>query len=148
MCLLFLNFRFIPVFVRRIVRFAFTRDIAPTGTDIIFFAVSGYCLTNVKKSFPSWYGKRVLRCYTPVVIMTAIYMILGFYSLSDHNGFWWYVYPTYYHFVASIIVLYIPFYLIMKVDFLKKNIPWIMVFVGVVYGVVYLFGKRGVNAWL
>lgn len=108
--------------------------------DIIFFAVSGYCLTNVKKSFPSWYGKRVLRCYTPVVIMTAIYMILGFYSLSDHNGFWWYVYPTYYHFVASIIVLYIPFYLIMKVDFLKKNIPWIMVFVGVVYVVVYLFG--------
>lgn len=106
--------------------------------DIIFFAVSGYCLTNVKKSFPSWYGKRVLRCYTPVVIMTAIYMILGFYSLSDHNGFWWYVYPTYYHFVASIIVLYIPFYFIMKVDFLKKNIPWIMVLVGIVYVVVYL----------
>lgn len=107
--------------------------------DIIFFAVSGYCLTNVKKSFPSWYGKRVLRCYTPVIIMTAIYMILGFYSLSDHSGLWWYVYPTYYHFVASIIVLYIPFYIIMKFDVLKKNIPWIMSITGIVYVVIYIF---------
>jgi len=29
--------------------------------DIIFFAVSGYCLYNVKENFIKWYGKRIIR---------------------------------------------------------------------------------------
>lgn len=108
--------------------------------DVIFFAVSGYCLTNTKKSFPRWYGKRVVRCYVPVIIMTAVYMLLGFYSLKDHSAFWWYAYPTYYHFIASIIVLYVPFYIIMKTDLLKKNIPYIMMGICVAYVLYYVFG--------
>jgi hypothetical protein len=105
--------------------------------DIIFFAVSGYCLANIKMNFPRWYSKRVVRCYLPVLIMTAIYMLLGFYSLEAHNAGWWYVYPTYYHFVASIVVLYIPFYVILKIDVLKKHIPCIMGIIAIAYAVVY-----------
>lgn len=107
--------------------------------DIIFFAVSGYCLCSCKGNFAKWYGKRVWRIYLPVVLMTAIYMILGFYSMNaEHNFVWWYLYPTYYHFIASIIVLYIPFYIIMKIPQLKKRIPLIMAIIAVVYLLVYV----------
>ena len=105
--------------------------------DIIFFAVSGYCLANIKMSFPRWYSKRVVRCYLPVLIMTAVYMLLGFYSLEAHNAAWWYIYPTYYHFVASIVVLYVPFYAILKLDVLKKHIPLIMGAIAIVYTAIY-----------
>ncbi len=107
--------------------------------DVIFFAVSGYCLYRVKGNFFSWYGKRIWRCYLPVLLITALYMILGFYTLSQHSFAWWYVYPTYYHFVASIVVLYIPFFIIMKLDFLKKRIPLIMLGLGIVYTLIYIF---------
>ena len=107
--------------------------------DIIFFAVSGYCLANVKLNFLRWYSKRVVRCYLPVIIMTAIYLLMGEYSLEAHPLHWWFVYPTYYHFVASIVVLYIPFYAVMKIDVLKKHIPAVMSAIALVYLVVYIF---------
>ncbi|MBQ3014323.1 MAG: acyltransferase [Clostridia bacterium] len=106
--------------------------------DIIFFAVSGYCLYNVKGNFIRWYSKRVVRCYLPVLVMTAVYMLLGFYSLSEHSALWWYVYPTYYHFVASIVVLYIPFYCIMKIEALRSRIPYVMLAVLAACIIVYL----------
>lgn len=106
--------------------------------DVLFFAVSGYCLYNVKMSFPRWYGKRLCRVYPPVLIMTLVYVLLGAYSLADHNAVWWFVYPTYYHFVASIIVLYIPFYFCMKIDWLRKHLLTIMGTIAFVWLVVYV----------
>lgn len=105
--------------------------------DVLFFAVSGYCLYNVKTSFPKWYGKRIYRVYPPVLIMTAIYVVLGFYSLNEHSACWWFVYPTYYHFVASIIVLYIPFYFIMRNRFLKEHILSVMEIIALVWLLLY-----------
>lgn len=107
--------------------------------DVIFFAVSGYCLYKARDNFFKWYGKRIIRVYPPVIIMTAIYLLLGAYTYEEHSFFWWFIYPTYYHFVASIILLYIPFYVIMKIDALKKRIPWFMLAVGVAYLLVYIF---------
>ena len=40
--------------------------------DILFFAVSGYCLYNMKNNFFKWYGKRIWRVYLPVVVITGI----------------------------------------------------------------------------
>lgn len=95
--------------------------------DILFFAVSGYCLFNVKKSFPIWYVKRIVRVYTPVLLITAIYCLLGCYTIDEgQNFFWWFIYPTGYHFVASIVLLYIPFWFIGKFDFLRNRIGWLM----------------------
>lgn len=113
--------------------------------DVLFFAVSGYCLANVKyelsiKGFCKWFGKRIWRIYPSVLVATAIFMLLGYYSLGEHNAFWWFCYPTGYHFVASIIVLYIPYFWIMRMDATRKNIPWIMLAVGIVYlGIYCLF---------
>ncbi len=105
--------------------------------DVIFFAVSGYCLYNVKGKFAGWYSNRIIRCYLPVILMTIIYMLLGYYSLAEHSFVWWYVYPTYYHFVASIVVLYIPYYIIMKFEPLKKHIIHIMLALAVIGIIVY-----------
>ena len=112
--------------------------------DVLFFAVSGYCLYNVKyelspKGFALWYGKRLWRVYPPVILMTLIYMLVGYYSLKEQNVFWWYVYPTYYHFVASIIILYIPFFFTMKIEKVKRHITAVMFLVALVGLGVYIF---------
>lgn len=107
--------------------------------DIIFFAVSGYCLYNVKTSFVSWYSKRIWRIYLPVIIITLLYMFFGFYTTEQNNAVWWLIYPTYYHFVASIVVLYIPFYFICKNKMLKNNIPKLMLIILCLALVWYVF---------
>ncbi len=109
--------------------------------DILFFAVSGYCLANIKTNFFHWYTKRIWRIYLPVVIITAIYFLFGFYSMQEvtfKNIINWFVYPTNYHFIASMIVLYIPFYFAMKIDWFKKHIPLLMVVVAIIWMVAYL----------
>lgn len=105
--------------------------------DVLFFAVSGYCLCNVKTSFARWYGKRVYRVYLPVLVMTVVYVLIGCYSLEEHSAFWWFVYPTCYHFVASIVVLYVPFYFCMKMDVLKKHLPIVAGGVAIVCLILY-----------
>lgn len=110
--------------------------------DVLFFSISGYCLFNVKyplsaAGFGRWYGKRIWRVYPPVLIMTVIYMAFGAYSFTDHGFTWWYIYPTYYHFVASIIVLYIPFFFIMKIPALREQLISIMMVIGVAWLLVY-----------
>ena len=111
--------------------------------DVLFFAVSGYCLFHVKypfsvSGFGRWYGRRVLRVYTPVLIMTVVFMIIGRYRLSNDQGvFWWYVYPTYYHFVSSILILYIPFFFIMKIPALRGRLPLIMIILAGIWMLLY-----------
>ena len=83
--------------------------------DVIFFAVSGYCLFPVSHAFPKWYGRRLKRIYPVVWIITIIYLAAGFYKAGTARGFVkLLLYPTYYHFVASILLLYIVFYFVSK----------------------------------
>lgn len=106
--------------------------------DILFFAVSGFCLVNTKLPFFKWYSKRIWRIYPPVIIISLIYLILGYYKLSEsHDFFWWIVYPTNYHFIASLMLLYIPFYFIMKIESFKKRIPQISILIAVVWQLFY-----------
>lgn len=111
--------------------------------DILFFAVSGYCLYNVRydlspKGFMKWYGKRIWRIYPPMLIVTAVYMLAGYYSLEDNTALWFYVFPTAYHFVASIMLLYIPFFFIVKPEALKSRIPAVMAMLAAAWLTVYL----------
>ena len=113
--------------------------------DILFFAVSGYCLCNVKqelnvRGFGAWYGKRLWRVYPPVVVCTVVYILVGAYDIRANGFFWWFIYPTYYHFVGSIVVLYVPFFFLMKIRILRDNIVKVMVGIAAVWLSVYLFG--------
>ena len=78
--------------------------------DVLFFAVSGYCLANVKLSFPKWFLKIIIRIYPPVIII-----------------------------VASIVLLYIPFYIVMKIKILAERLPLVMLAVFCIQLVIYLF---------
>ena len=108
--------------------------------DVIFFAVSGFCLYNIKLGFGKWYLRRIVRVYPAPIIITAVYMLIGLYARPQviKDFLWWFIYPTNYHFVASIVVLYIPFYIVAKVKKLRENIPYIMLGVFIVYLIVYL----------
>ncbi len=128
--------------------------------DIIFFCVSGYCLTNLKTGFFRWYGKRLSRILPVVILISAIYLISGQYDFSVYasgteqtilyqalNAMnitypkWlsWFAYPTYYHFVGSILVIYIPYYFILKFKYAQNNLPIVMSVIVLVYVLIYLF---------
>ncbi len=109
--------------------------------DVIFFAVSGFCLTNVKNSFPKWYGKRLVRVFPAVLIISVIYVLLGIQAMdfSLVGVLKNFLYPTNYHFVASIIVLYIPFYIVMKIRKLRENIPAVAGVTALVWILIYIF---------
>ena len=107
--------------------------------DVIFFAVSGFCLCNVKQGFPTWYAKRVTRIYPQVILITLLYLFVGIISVDSKGWLYFLVYPTNYHFVASIILLYIPFYFIMKLDKLKQNVHFVFLGVLLAQVLVYIF---------
>ena len=108
--------------------------------DILFFAVSGWCLYTIRDTFFKWYGKRLYRCYCSVILMTLLYILLGCYSLAENNLFWWLVYPTAYHFVTSIVLLYVPFYWVMVTPWIRKRLPVLMLVVFLAGLVFYIFG--------
>lgn len=110
--------------------------------NVIFFAVSGYCLYNIKYGlkpieFAKWYGKRIYRVYPPVITITAFYMAIGMYNMRDHGFSWWFLFPTYYQFVASIITLYIPFFFIVKARWTRNNLLKTMIVIAVIWLMVY-----------
>ena len=108
--------------------------------DVIFFAVSGYCLYNIKTNFFKWYGKRIYRVYLPTVIITLVYILVGFYTLEGKSAlFWWFIYPTNYHFIASIITLYIPYYFIIHIKFFREKLVYVMMLVALAWIAVYIF---------
>lgn len=84
--------------------------------DVIYFAISGFCLYSVaQQRFSPWYYKRLKRVYPPVWLTAGTLIVTGVYGVvSSKRIFQLMVYPTHYHFVASILVLYIFFFFAMK----------------------------------
>ncbi len=128
--------------------------------DNVFFCISGYCLTNLRVGFFEWYGKRLNRILPAVIIISAVYLILKQYDFSAYAAGtektllyqalsamgvtyskWlsWFVYPTYYHFVASILVLYVPYYFILQNDNTRTHIPVVMGIILIAYVILYFF---------
>ena len=84
--------------------------------DVMFFSVSGFCLSNPKIPFKTWYPKRLWRIYAVVWVITLIYALTATsYRVGSFTDFLTaFVYPTKYHFIASIVLLYIPLYFVAK----------------------------------
>ena len=80
----------------------------------IFFFVSGYCLTNVNKTFPRWYTKRFIRIYTPYLLALPFLYFAG--RLTGWN--WINIIMPFdeYHFIPSILFLYIAYYFLTKLN--------------------------------
>ncbi|MBQ9976317.1 MAG: acyltransferase [Clostridia bacterium] len=116
--------------------------------DVIFFAVSGFCLANVTEKFLPWFKKRVIRIYIPVAIVTVIFLAIAqfyepisvYYNFDVDNVFLHYfIYPTEFHFVGSIILLYIPYYFVAKYIKKPKGLFTLASVLTVVCVLVYVF---------
>ena len=108
--------------------------------DILYFAISGFCLADIKESFPRWYLKRILRIYPILWIVNTIGVSVGYFKISSIKMFIeLFIYPTYFHFIASIMVLYIIFYFIVKYLLGKVGFKAVMVCLTVLYVAIYLF---------
>lgn len=89
--------------------------------DVLFFAISGYCLYNSEfrlRDFGKWYIKRIRRIYITVTVITLLTCFFTEFPSSVSGWIKTFIYPTQYHFVASIMILYIVYYIWMY--FLKR----------------------------
>ena len=85
--------------------------------DILFFAISGYCLYRPEfkmKDLGRWYIKRIRRIYITVILIALLTSFFTGFPSSASGWLHTFIYPTNYHFVASIMVLYIVYYLLMN----------------------------------
>lgn len=102
--------------------------------NIIFFAVSGFLLFNIKDNFPKWFCKRFMRVYPAMAVFTLFAVAIGQYSMNGFDkAFRLFVYPTNYVFLVWLLVCYCIYYAIMyiyiyalltrtkTVDFLKSR---------------------------
>lgn len=80
----------------------------------VFFFASGYCLTNVSKAFPKWYWKRYVRIYIPYLLALPFLFFAG--RLTGWN--WINIIMPFeeYHFIPSILFLYIIYYFLTKLN--------------------------------
>lgn len=109
--------------------------------NCIYFFVSGFCLYNIKESFPKWYAKRIIRIYPALWIVATVDFIVGRNSADDLMALiHCYIYPTWYHFIGSIMLLYIVFYIIRFIcNKLKIDIRWFMLIIFLGFVILYLF---------
>lgn len=94
--------------------------------DVLFFSVSGFCLASTSEGFGKWYLKRFKRIYIPTWVITIIYIALGAYSINNwQNVFYTFIWPTHWHFIASIILLYIPLFFVSKYIAITHKVYWL-----------------------
>lgn len=112
--------------------------------DVIYFAISGYCLYSIaQQSFGKWYFKRLKRIYPPVWLTAGTLIVTRVYgAISTQRFLNLMFYPTHYHFVASILVLYIFFFFLVKFINQKpgeeeKRLKYVAIGVAILYFVLY-----------
>lgn len=113
--------------------------------DVLFFAISGYCLYHSDFKlwdFGRWYIKRIRRIYITVILIVLLTCFLTVFPTTVQGWIYIFIYPTQYHFVASIMVLYIVYYLWMNILKRWKIRIWVSgcfyaVFVLVVYIIAF-----------
>ena len=81
--------------------------------NCLFFMLSGFCMYNIRESFPRWYAKRFLRIYPALWIVASVDFLVGRNSAHGIMAYiHCYLWPTWYHFITSIMLLYVGFYIV------------------------------------
>lgn len=109
--------------------------------NCIYFFLSGFLLHSIHENFPKWYAKRIIRIYPAVWIASAINILPTF---TEDYGVMAYVhcflFPTRFHFVASVLILYIFFYVFRYIQQkLRFNTLWAVLVIFIAYIFVYVF---------
>ena len=108
--------------------------------DVLFFALSGFLLYSVQQApFFKWYYKRLRRVYLSTWVAVLLFLCHGIYgNVSLKRLFQLFIWPTQYHFVSSILVLYIVFYFFVRFVNLGKLKNRRILLAGVCLTVVFL----------
>ena len=112
--------------------------------NCLFFAASGFLLGNIKQDFVPWYLKKLVRIYPAVWIATTISLLFRS-GISTGHLAGEYLFLFAYWFLRAIVVLYIPFYFIMKGK-LRERIPIVIGCVAVFYFICY-FAFMDIHIW-
>lgn len=108
--------------------------------NCLYFFLSGFCLYNIRESFPRWYWKRIIRIYPALWIVNVIDLIVGRTSIGEIMGaVHCFLYPTWFHFIGSIMLLYILYYIVRTLQ-KKRNLDiwWMIALVAICYFLVYI----------
>ncbi len=118
------------------------RELASGGLlgNVIFLAVSGFLLFNMKMDFKSWFAKRFLRIYPALFVFTLFTVIIGKYPLNDIGDvIRLFVYPTNYIFIVWLFVCYMVLYVVAYMDKKYSNTLEItMLVIAVVWMFIYI----------
>lgn len=90
----------------------------------LFYMISGFLLANIKPStkFTEWYFKKVARLYIPLVILKTIEIIVGYLKVDTVGQFVReFIFPASW-FGASMLILYLLYYGIVKKLYIKNGI--------------------------
>lgn len=107
--------------------------------NCIYFFVSGFCLYSIRNSFPGWYAKRIVRIYPALWIVAAIRQLIGSWHIDTLISYvHCLIYPTWYHFIASILLLYVVYYILRRIQ-MRLNIRtiWLLLLTLAVYLTAY-----------
>lgn len=109
--------------------------------NCLFFLVSGFCLCQVKESLPVWYSKRILRIYPALWIAIVVNMVFGTFRVDSFIAVvHCFVYPTWFHFITSIMLLYLLFFLVRTLQEAFRIQTKLVLAVSVlIFAVMYLF---------
>ena len=107
--------------------------------NCLFFLLSGFCMYNIRESFPRWYAKRILRIYPALWIIATVDFLVGRNSAHGIMAYvHCYIWPTWYHFISSIMLLYIGFYVVRWIQ--KKweiSTAWFLAGLALLFGILY-----------
>lgn len=108
--------------------------------NCIFFLVSGFCLYNIKDSILVWYSKRIKRIYPSLWVAVIFNILLGKFTINGLESlFNHFIYPTWYHFIASIMVLYLVYYIVRLIqNKFKINTIWFILGLFIIYFILYI----------
>lgn len=90
----------------------------------LFYMISGFLLANIKPStkLTEWYFKKVARLYIPLIILKTIEIIVGYLKVDTVGQFVReFIFPASW-FGASMLILYLLYYGIVKELYLKNGI--------------------------
>lgn len=89
----------------------------------LFYMISGFLLANIKTNtkLTSWYTKKVVRLYIPLVILKLIELVIGYLEIETVGQFFKeFIFPASW-FGASMLILYLVYYWIVKFLYAKKG---------------------------
>lgn len=89
----------------------------------LFYMISGYLLANIREStnFAKWYIKKLLNLYIPLWLIVGVEVLIGYIKINNVSYFFKrFFYPGMW-FTASMIILYVFYYVFVKFIYNKHK---------------------------